>query len=62
MLDSLASRQIPAPAWAGTRTVSHPTMGDSSPPAEQGLMEADRSTVVKVINTTEILKQHKPQY
>lgn len=31
-------------------------------PAEQGLMEADRSTVVKVINTTEILKQHKPQY
>lgn len=31
-------------------------------PAEQGLMGADRSTVVKVINTTEILKQHKPQY
>ena len=31
-------------------------------PVEQGLMEADRSTGVKVINTTEILKQHKPQY
>lgn len=33
------------------------------PAAAQGLTEADRSsTAVKVINTTEILKQHKPRY
>jgi len=33
-----------------------------APAAEHGLTEADRSTVVKVINTSEILKQHKPHY
>lgn len=31
-------------------------------PAVQGLTGADRGTVVKVINTSEILKQHKPHY
>lgn len=59
---SLASCQIPALAWAATRAVSLQQWKAQAVPAEQGLMGADRSTVVKVINTTEILKQHKPQY
>lgn len=62
MFGSLASCQMPALAGLGPEQASTRPWEPQALPGEQGLMQADRSTVVKVINITEILKQHKPQY
>lgn len=62
--ESKPHRQAPVQSLphAAVPCCTHLVAGEPEAPPAQGLTGAERGTAVRVINTSQILKQHKPHY